>query len=130
MKYIEDGVQIAIVNYLRASKFLFTSTGGGIRIANQTMQKKNKAMGYTKGAPDLIVWIKGGTLCIEVKKPKIMRYSPVKKRMVTHIAGGRQSDDQKEFERCVGKISGHYYIVADNVADVDKFIKDMCITPY
>ena len=129
MRYIEDNVQISIVNYLTIKGFLFTSTCGGVWIKNKAMQKRNKDMGYQKGAPDLIVWIKGGTLCIEVKKPKTMRYSVVKKRMVIDKAGGRQSDNQKEFDRCVTKIPGHYYIVADNVADVDKFINEMCITP-
>lgn len=127
-RYAEDGVQKAIVRYLRINGFLFTSTGAGL-IKSMRTQMVMKALGYLTGTPDLIVWIGGGTLNIECKAPKTMRYSAKTDRMVVNTAGGRQSDSQKEFEESVKQIRGHHYIVASDPMDVVKYIQEHGIKP-
>lgn len=56
-KYLEDKVQISIVNYLKFYGFLHTSTGAGL-IKNQKTQILMNRLGYKSGSPDLIVFIK------------------------------------------------------------------------
>lgn len=129
MRYEEDNTQISIANYLRMRGFLFTSTGGGIYIGNIATKTKIKRMGYQKGVSDLIVFINGGTLCIEVKKPKIMRYSAIKKKMVALDPGGKQSDSQKKFEADIKNIPGHYYLLATSYTEVAEFIENNNIKP-
>lgn len=126
----EQPVQIAIANYLRIKKFLFTAPDAGINVSSKKMRAVYKSMGRTAGVADLIVWIPGGTLCIEVKKPKTLTWSEKSKRLIVNEAAGHQSKGQKEFETKVKSLPGHHYIVATSVADVDNYIKEHCIIPF
>ena len=127
-RYAEDGVQIGIVRYLRLNGFLCTSQGAGLIKSMRTQLTANR-LGYLKGSPDVIVWIRGGTLNIECKAPKEMKYSIKTGKMVVANAGGRQSDTQKEFQENIGKIPGHHYIVAKDVQDVSRYIEANGIQP-
>lgn len=126
--YAEDAVQKSIVRWLRFNGFLCTSQGAGLIISARTQRTANM-LGYLKGSPDLIVWIRGGTLNIECKAPKTMRYSAKSDRMVVNNSGGRQSETQKAFEEVVTCIPGHHYIVANDLMDVVKYIKQNGIEP-
>lgn len=127
-RYAEDGVQVGIVRYLRLNGFLLTSTGAGL-IKSMKTQMVMRKCGYLPGTPDIIVFIKNGSLGIECKRPKEMKYSPKTGKMVVANAGGRQSDTQKEFEEQIGKIPGHHYIIAQDVLDVKKYIEENGIKP-
>lgn len=126
--YQEDNVQKGIVRWLRLNGFLCTSQGGGLIVSARTQRTAN-LLGYLKGSPDLIVWIRGGTLNIECKAPKTMRCSLKTGNMIVNSSGGKQSDSQKEFEEEVKKIEGHHYIVAKDVMDVVEYIKENGILP-
>ena len=128
LQYREDVVQIQIVTYLRKKGFLFTSQGAGL-IKSAATQRTAHRLEYCKGSPNLIVWVKGGTLNIEVKKPALMTYSVKSKRMVVADAGGTQTPSQREFEAKINAIPGHYYMVAKSVADVEEFITKNKIIP-
>lgn len=127
-RYAEDGVQIGIVRYLRQNGYLCTSQGAGLIKSMRTQLTANR-LGYLKGSPDIIVWIRGGTLNIECKAPKEMKCSEKTGKMVVANAGGRQSDTQKEFEEQITKIPGHHYIVASDRMDVVRYIKENGIQP-
>jgi hypothetical protein len=99
----EAEVKRAIIDYLRAKKYLF------IPISNQGQW--NKKVGcYTKftgtrGAPDLMVYDEVCTnnwVCIELKGTK-----------------GRQTKEQKEFEAALQDKGGEYYIVR-SINDLQK----------
>lgn len=128
-RYAEDGVQKSIVKYLRMKGFLVTSPAGGL-IKSPITQRVANANGYLAGCSDLIVFIPYGCLHIEVKRPKTLRYSFKTGRMVVNSAAGRQSENQKEFQERVSKISGHYYLVVTDVQQVEDFISSMNIKPY
>lgn len=124
MQRPEQLVQIAIVQYLRARGFLFTAPDAGINVSSKKMQATYKRMGRRAGISDLIVWIPGGTLCIEVKKPAVMEYSFKSHRLIIGQRAGTQSDEQKEFEKNVKALPGHYYIVVTSLQQVADFIKN------
>lgn len=130
MQRPEQPVQIAIANYLRWRGFLFTAPDAGINVKSERMRAIYKSMGRMAGVPDLLVWIPGGTLGIEVKKPKVMNYSFKTHKMVVASAAGRQSEGQKSFEERVKKIPGHHYIVATSVNEVAEYIEKNKIIPY
>lgn len=130
MRYKEDITQIAIANYIRFKGFLFTSTNGGVYVKSIPMRNRLKQMGNLAGASDIIVWIPGGTLCIEVKRPKTMEYSFKSKKMILNDSGGRQSEAQKDFESRVTNIPGHHYIIATDVEQVAKYIEENGIKPF
>lgn len=127
-RYSEDAVQIAIVHYLRIKGFLCTSQGAGLIQSMKTQMTAN-LLGYLKGSPDIIVWIRGGTLNIECKAPKTLIYSQKTNRMVVHNSGGRQSDSQKDFQEKITQIPGHHYIIASDPNDVVKYIEENGIEP-
>lgn len=127
-KYLEDKVQISIVNYLKFYGFLYTSTGAGL-IKKQKTQILMNRLGYKSGSPDLIVFINNGVVCIECKKPATYRWSERYKRMVIDDRAGTQSDDQKEFQSMIEKIHGHHYIVAKSLTDVVDYFKKHNIKP-
>ena len=128
MRHIETQVQAAIVRWLRFNGFLCTSTGAGLIKAVKTQITRRKC-GYLQGTPDIIVFIRGGSLGIECKKPKTMRYSAKSDRLVVDTAGGTQTASQKEFERNLTDIPGHFYMVATDPMDVVKFIREKGIQP-
>lgn len=127
-KYLEDKVQISIVNYLKFYGFLHTSTGAGL-IKNQKTQILMNRLGYKSGSPDLIVFIKNGVVCIECKKPATYRWSDRYKRMVIDNKAGTQSDEQKEFQAIIEKMPGHHYFVAKSVSDVVDYFHKNNIQP-
>lgn len=129
MRRPENAVQIAIVNWLKLNKFTFTSTNGGLFINNIRTKSVIKALGYRKGVSDIVIWIPNGTLCVEVKKPPLRRYSLKTGKMIVAEQGGRQSEEQKIFEKEVNAISGHHYIVVDDVKQLIDYIEQNKIKP-
>lgn len=127
-RYEEDRVQIAVINYLKLNRFLFTSTGAGLVKSQKTQILMNR-LGYTAGSPDIIVFIPNGTIGIEVKKPATYRYSDKTKKMIVDIPAGVQSEDQKIFQKKLTNISGHFYIVAKSVGEVIDFFSENGINP-
>lgn len=124
MKRAEQPVQMSIVKYLTALGYLFTAPDAGINISSPRLRAIYKAMGRRSGISDLIVWIPNGTVCIEVKRPKVYRRSLKTGKQIIADEGGKQSEEQKEFESKIKSISGHYYLVAKDVNDVIKFFKE------
>lgn len=126
----EQLVQKDIVRYLLLKGFLFEAPDCGVNVKSIRTRSILKQMGRMSGVSDLIVWIPGGTLCIEVKRPVSYRYSQRTGRQVIEDRGGVQSDNQKAFEDRVNKIPGHHYIVVNDVLQVADYIKKNGITPY
>ena len=120
----EQAVQRAIANYLTAQGYLFTAPDAGVNVKSVKTRSVLKQMGRRAGVADMIVWINGGTVCIEVKKPKTYRFSEKTGRVVVDSAEGRQSEEQKEFEKRIHDLTGHYYFVATSVDDVVKFFRE------
>ena len=125
----EQLVQKDIVRYLLLKGFLFEAPDCGVNVKSIRTRSILKQMGRMSGVSDLIVWIPGGTLCIEVKRPASYRYSQRTGRQVIEDRGGVQSDNQKSFEDRVNKIKGHHYIVVNDVLQVADYIKKNGITP-
>lgn len=117
----EQPVQIAIVKYLRLRKFLFCAPDAGVYVKSERTRSILKAMGRTAGVADLIVWVPNGTVCIEVKRPKVLKYSEKSKKMIVDDSGGSQSKEQKEFEKDIHSLPGHHYIVATSLSDVVEY---------
>lgn len=124
MRHTETQIQSAIVRWLRFNRFLCTSTGAGL-IKSVKTQITMRKCGYLPGSPDIIVWIPGGTLNIEVKRPEKMKYSFKTNRLIVANSAGRQSESQKDFEDKVKKIQGHHYIVVTDVQQVAEYIKSI-----
>ena len=127
-RYAEDAVQQAIVRYLRLKGFICTSQGAGLIQSMRTQLTANR-LGYLKGSPDVIVWIKDGTLNIECKAPKTLAYSAKTNRLVINKAGGKQSESQKDFQEKITQIPGHHYIIASDPMDVVRYIEEHDIKP-
>ena len=125
----EQPVQKSIVKYLKLKKFLFTAPDAGVNVKSKATQLILKSMGRKSGISDLIVWIPGGTVCIECKKPATYRWSDRYKRMVIDDRAGTQSDEQKKFQALIEKITGHHYIVAKSLTDVVDYFKKHNIKP-
>ena len=125
----EQLVQKSIVEYLKLNKFLFTAPDAGVHVKSKATRGILKSMGRKSGISDLIVWILGGTVCIECKKPATYRWSERYKRMVIDERAGTQSDDQKEFQAMIEQIPGHHYIVAKSLTDVVDYFKKYNIQP-
>lgn len=129
MQRPEQPVQIAIVNLLELMGFTYTAPDAGVYVASKRTRQVLKDMGRRAGVADLIVWIPNGTLCIEVKKPKVLEYSFKSHRLIVKNQAGKQTDGQKAFEEKVKAIPGHYYMVAESVAEVSEFIRKNNIKP-
>lgn len=127
--YAEDQVQKSIVHWLRLKGFICTSQGAGL-IKSAVTQRIANGLGYLKGSPDIIVWIPGGTLNIEVKRPQKFEYSFKTNRLIVANSGGKQSDSQKDFEEKVTQIPGHHYIVATDVQQVAEYVSSNKIKPF
>ena len=107
---LESAIQIQIVNYLHYKNIYFftvpNEAAGGGRGAMIRMRKLKK-MGLRSGVADLVLLLKGGkTVFLEVKTDK-----------------GRQSENQKEFEKEIKKLDFDYYIVR-SVEDVEEILKN------
>jgi len=120
--YAEDGIQKLIVGWLRYNGYLFTSIPAGLFVSAKQQMLATK-LGYTAGAPDLIVWIPGGTLSIECKRPEKRVLNMKTGNMVIEQAAGRQSAEQKAFQERVTSTPGHYYLVAKDLQDVIRFFE-------
>lgn len=129
MNRAEQPVQIAIVKYLRGRGFLFCAPDLGVNVKSERTRGILKAMGRTAGIADLVVWIPGGTVCIEVKRPKVLKWSAKSNRMIVDDSGGKQSDGQKEFEKLIHTMPGHHYLVAQSVAEVVEYFNKNNISP-
>jgi hypothetical protein len=110
-----------IVNWLEGKGFLFCAPGIGVDVENKNTRFVLYRMGRRAGVPDLIVWVPGGTVGIEVKKPAKYMMSFKTGKVIQEEAPGRQSDDQKEFEKRMNAINGHHYLVAYDLADVQEY---------
>lgn len=128
-RHPEQPVQIAIVSWLRMNGFKVFSPDAGINVKSKMLQSLYKRMGRSAGIPDLIVLIPNGTIGIEVKRPKTLKYSLKTGRMVINDAGGRLSDAQKKYADDIKEIPGHHYIVASDVQQVVDYIKGLKIDP-
>lgn len=98
----EHDLQKQIIAYLRLRKFLCFETDvmDGLKFFSPkdsrrfAFIKHHNDMGYIKGQPDLIILLPiGNALFVEVKTAK-----------------GRQSDEQKEFQRRVESLGFNYLI--------------------
>lgn len=125
----EQPVQKSIVQYLELRGFVFTAPDAGVNVSSRVTREILKSMGRRAGIADLIVWINGGTVCIECKKPATYRWSERYKRMVIDRPAGVQSDEQKAFQAIIEKMSGHHYFVATSVSDVEDYFHKNNIQP-
>lgn len=101
----EHGLQVAIVNLLRANNiFAIAIPNGGRRDAvTGAMLKKE---GATAGAPDLVLILNDGeTVWVELKTPK-----------------GRQSESQKAFQAKLQALR-HNYLIWRSVNDCNAFVQ-------
>jgi hypothetical protein len=104
--------QVAVVNWLRLQyhDILFTASAGGMRTSIGTA-KKMKAMGYSRGTPDL--WImerrKGFSgLIIELKKEKGGVLSPEQKDWLKRLnERGFKAVCCKGFDEAMGAIKDY-----------------------
>lgn len=99
IKFSEKDVKKAVLSYLDAKKHLY------FVVQNQGQYDPRKGVYHrfkgTRGAPDLMVHIGAGVwYCIELKS-----------------STGRQSKDQREFQKKVEEKHGDYYIVR-NINDL------------
>lgn len=125
----EQQVQKSIVRYLELCGFLFTAPDAGVNVKNKRTRAILKSMGRKAGISDLIVWIPGGTVCIEVKKTATYKWSERYKKMVVDSPAGKQSPEQKAFQAVIDKMPGHHYFVAKDVSEVIDYFKKHNIKP-
>lgn len=125
----EQPVQKSIVKWLELNKFVFTATDAGINIKSRVTRGILKSMGRRSGIADLIVWIPGGTVCIECKKPATYKWSDKSHRLIIDDPAGTQSSEQKEFQAIIEKMPGHHYFVAKSLTDVVDYFKNHKIKP-
>lgn len=111
MRQEEHNIQVAIVRYLRLRGFeVFAIPNGGRRDA--VTGAKLKAEGATAGVADLEILLPiGNALFVEVKTAK-----------------GRQSDEQKEFQRRVESL-GFNYLIWRSVDDAVKWCESPLSLP-
>lgn len=110
---MEHDIQYSIVTYLRLHHILciendamsglqFFSPKDGRRFA---FIKHHEKMGYEKGQADLALLLKGGRcVFVELKTPK-----------------GRQSEEQKKFQRAV-ELLGFEYLIFRSLDDCINFV--------
>ena len=120
--YEEDAVQVGIAGWLRTQGYLFTAIPAGL-ISSVGTQRRSNRLGYVKGAPDIVVWIPGGTVSIECKRPEKRVLNLKTGNMVISSRAGVQSEDQKNWQEKVTHVPGHFYLVAKDVYDVIKFFE-------
>lgn len=125
----EQPVQKSIVQYLELRGFIFTAPDAGIHVKSRVTRGILKSMGRRSGIADLIVWIPGGTVCIECKKPSTYRWSDKSHRLIIDEPAGTQSSEQKEFQAIIEKMPGHHYFVAKSLTDVVDYFKNHKIKP-
>lgn len=112
MQRIEQNIQRGIVNYLKWGGYLFCAPDCGINVASERTRGILKAMGRVAGVPDILVFVPGKVIGLEVKRPSI-------KGICTK---GRASDEQKEFGKRLQEL-GHEYHIVYSVEDVANVLK-------
>lgn len=123
----EHTLSCQVASFLRLSGYVVVDTDvmSGLRFLGNNQHSRvlyindHKMMGYTKGQSDLVVLSpQGKTTFMELKNGKV----------------GRQSDDQKLFQKDVEKRGGSYVIVR-NMQDVADFVRkdrdygNCCVPP-
>lgn len=105
-KVKESEVQRAILDYLGYGHVFHYRNNSGAMMS--TYKGKERFMRFgALGSPDIIAVVGGRYIGIEVKG-----------------TGGRQNENQKEFQRQLEKAGG-MYILASSVEDVDKGLNDL-----
>lgn len=122
MLHNETGLQKSIVKYLRLKGYILTSSGAGL-IKSRNTQMVMGASGYMVGSADLMVFIPNGCVHIEIKRPAVYEFSAKSRKNIIKCPAGKQSDAQKEFEKRITSLPGHYYLVAYSLQDVIDFFK-------
>lgn len=95
----ETEIQSAIIDYLHLRKKFVIRLNNipPTQLVNGQRVFRRMPKGSVKGLPDLVVLVEGGFgVWLEVKAPK-----------------GKQSPDQKEFEKRIKSLGGEYYIIRD-----------------
>lgn len=104
--YGESQFQRAVVRYLRLRNIFCFSIPNGVHLT--TIQSKIAvAEGLLHGVSDLIVLIPNKVIFAEIKNPN---------------GKGKQSDNQKEFQKTVESL-GFEYFIWDNWDKVEQFVK-------
>ena len=107
MRHSESAFQIAVVRFLRSLGYQVFSVPNGTRL-KPTQARIAKAEGLMAGVADLVIMLpKGQIVFAELKNPN---------------GKGRQSAEQKAFERCARALGFEYKIWQD-WADVESFVK-------
>lgn len=105
MKNEELNIQTAIINYLRMNNILCFHVPNGAYFKSIATRSLMKRAGLLSGVSDLIIILKNRIVFIEVKTKK-----------------GKQSENQKIFEKQVKKLGFEYYIWRD-VFDAVNFLE-------
>ena len=95
MNYIEQNYQIAVIDYLRKMYPTVKFTISPANAANPRQGARNKAMGYVKGTPDILIFKRNkdfNGLFIELKTPEIRDIDGVIRQRK-----GEVSKEQKEW---------------------------------
>lgn len=94
-KPLEKDIQRSICEYLSLKRHFFWRQNVSPTFDWKTNQFRRMAAHTMKGTPDIILITKSGQFVgLEVKRP-----------------GGKQSEDQKEFEKKCLKAGGRYHVV-------------------
>lgn len=106
MQHGESRFQMAVVRFLRGLGYMVFSVPNGTRL-KPTQARIAKAEGLMAGVADLVIMLpKGQIVFAELKNPN---------------GKGRQSAEQKAFERCARALGFEYKIWQD-WADVESFV--------
>lgn len=113
MRRYEQEIQKAIIHYLDLKKYLYVVPDTGVNVQNERTRRILWCMGRRAGAPDIIVFVNNGTVCLEVKRPKI-----------GDRAKGVQSARQKRWEEMLNaKLTGHKYKLVYSLEDAIEELK-------
>jgi len=103
--HLEDDLQVQIITFVRTHyplAVIYAVPNGGRRNAIEGARLKKQ--GVLAGVADLHLLVNGRITFIEVK-----------------IAGGKQSDNQKEFQRIV-ELQGFKYRIIYSVSDIEQIL--------
>ena len=112
MQRIEQGIQKGIVEYLRYSGYLYCVPDCGINVSSVRTRGILKSMGRVSGVPDILVFVPGKVIGLEVKRPAIKGI----------CSKGRISETQIEFGERM-KCLGHEYHIVYSVQEVEDILK-------
>lgn len=106
-RYLEASFQSNVVRFLRRQGFyVFAVPNGGNIKLNLIQGAALKREGLLAGVSDLIIVLQNRVIFVEIKSPN---------------GKGRQSENQKQFEREV-VARGHEYLLWSNWAEVEAFV--------